>query len=94
MSDKQTPTISLDKKPVSLQDMRDEELKRARVSKYKQQSSLQNLFHDRLQQIPGKRQRAQITINAFIEHIIGNRTEYIDKTYGPKLIGSPKIKQT
>ena len=53
LSDKQTPTISLDKKPVSLQDMRDEELKRARVSKYKQQASFQNLFHDRLQQIPG-----------------------------------------
>ena len=63
--------------------MRNEELKRARVSKYKQQSSFQNLFHDRLQQIPGKRERAQITINAVIEHTIGNRTEYTDKTYGP-----------
>ena len=35
LSDKQAPTITLDKKPVSLQNMRDEELKRARVSKYK-----------------------------------------------------------
>ena len=35
LSDKQARTIRLDKKPVSLQDMRDEELKRARVSKYK-----------------------------------------------------------
>ena len=71
--------------------MRDEELKRARVSKYKQQSSFQNLFHDRLQQIPGKRQRAQITINAVIEHTTGNRTEYIDKTYGPFKMEVPKL---
>ena len=35
LSDKQAPTIRLDKISVSLQDMRDEELKRARVSKYK-----------------------------------------------------------
>ena len=35
LSDKQAPTIRLHKKPVSVQDMRDEELKRARVSKYK-----------------------------------------------------------
>ena len=33
LSDKQVLTITLDKKPVSLQNMRDEELKRARVSK-------------------------------------------------------------
>ena len=35
LSDKQAPTIRLDKISVSLQDMRDEKLKRARVSKYK-----------------------------------------------------------
>ena len=35
LSDKQAPTIRLDKISVSLQDMLDEELKRARVSKYK-----------------------------------------------------------
>ena len=34
LSDKQAPTMRLDKMSVSLQDMRDEELKRARVSKY------------------------------------------------------------
>ena len=35
LSDKQAPTIRLDKTSVSLQDIRDEELKHARVSKYK-----------------------------------------------------------
>ena len=91
LSDKQVPTIRLHKKPVSLQNMRDEELKPARVSKYKQQSSFQNLFHERLEQMPGKRERAQITINAVIEHTIGNRTEYTDKTYGPSKMEVPKL---
>ena len=91
LSDKQVPTIRLDKIPVSLQDMRDEKLKRARVSKYKKQSSFQNLFHERLEQMPGKRERAQITINAVIEHTIGNRTEFIDKTYGPFKMEVPKL---
>ena len=91
LSDKQAPTIRLHKKPVSLQNMRDEELKRARVSKYKQQSSFQNLFHERLEQMPGKRERAQITINTVIEHTIGNRTEFTDKTYGPFKMEVPKL---
>ena len=41
LSDKQAPTIRLHKKRVSLQNMQDEELKRARVSEYKQQSGPQ-----------------------------------------------------
>ena len=73
LSDKQAPTIRLHKIPVSLQNMRDEELGRARVSKYTRQSSFQNLFHNRLQQMPGKRERAQITTNTVIEHTIGNK---------------------
>ena len=52
LSDKQTSIIRLDKKPVPLQDMRDEEWEQARVSKYMTDSSFQNLFHDRLQQKP------------------------------------------
>ena len=91
LSNKQVPTIRLHKKPVSLQNMRDEELKRARVLKYKQRSSFQNLFHERLEQMPGKRERAQITINAVIEHTIGNRTEFTDKTYGPFKMEVPKL---
>ena len=41
--------------------------------------------------MPGKRERAQITINAVIEHTIGNRTEYTDKTYGPFKMEVPKL---
>ena len=91
LSDKQAPTIRLDKIPVSLQDMRDEELGRARVSKYKKQSSFQNLFYERLEQMPGKRERAQITINTVIEHTIGNRTEFTDKSYVPFKMEVPKL---
>ena len=91
LSDKQVPTIRLHEIPVSLQNMRDEELGRARVSKYTQQSSSQNLFHNRLQQMPGKRERAEITINTVIEHTIGNRTEFTDKSYGPFKMEVPKL---
>ena len=91
LSDKQVPTIRLHKKPVSQQEMRNEELKRARVSKYKKHSSFQNLFHERLEQMPGKRERAQITIHAVIEHTIDNRTEFTDKTYGPFKMEVPKL---
>ena len=73
--------------------MRNEELKRARVSKYKQQSSFQNLFHERLEQMPGKREWAQITINTVIEHTIGNRTEFTNKTYGPFKMEVPKLSE-
>ena len=93
LSDKQAPTIRLDKISVSLQDMRDEELKHARVSKYKKQSSFQNLFHERLEQMPGKREWAQITINTVIEHTIGNRTEFTNKTYGPFKMEVPKLSE-
>ena len=93
LSDKQVPTIRLHKIPVSLQNMRDEELGRARVSKYTQHSSFQNLFHNRLQQMPGKRERSQITITTVIEHTIGNRTEYTDKTYGPFKMEVPKLSE-
>ena len=93
MSDRQAPTIRLDKIPVSLQNMRDEELEQARVSKYTRQSAFHVLFHRRLQQMPGKRERAQITINTVIEHTIGNKTEFTDKT-GPFKMEVPKLSKS
>ena len=91
LSDRQVPTIRLHKIPVLLQNMRDEELEQANVSKYVRHTSFQNLFHRRLQHMPGKRERAQITINAVIEHTLGNRAEYTDKTYGPFKMEVPKL---
>ena len=81
LSDKQPATIRLDKKTVSLQAMRDIELEHARVSKYIKDSSFQNLFHNRLQQMPGKREKVQITIYAKIEHTVGKRIKSKDKSY-------------
>ena len=91
LSHKQAPTIRLHKIPVSLQNMRDEELEQANVSKYIRHTSFQNLFQRRLQRMPGKRERAQITINTVIEHTIGNRKEYTDETYGPFKMEVPKL---
>ena len=91
LSDKQVPTIRLHKIPVSLQNMRDEELEQANVSKYIRHTPFQNLFHRRLQQMPGKREGAQITINTVIEHTTGNRTEFTDKSYGPFKMEVPKL---
>ena len=91
LCDKQAPTIRLHKIPVSLQNVRDEELEQANVSKYIRHTTFQNLFHRRLQLMRCKRERAQITVNSVIEHIIGNRTEYTDKTYGPFKMEVPKL---
>ena len=44
--------------------------------------------------MPGKRERAQIIINAVIEHRIGNRTEFKDKSYGPFKMEVPKLSKT
>lgn len=71
--------------------MRDEELARARVSKFDEQSSFQNMFEQRLQQMPGKREKVQITIQADIEHTLGNRIENIEKSYGPFKMQVPKL---
>ena len=91
LSNKQVSTIMLDKKAVSLQDLRDEELSTQRVSKYMKDSSFQNLFRNRLDNMPGRREKVQITIKAEIEHTLGNRTELKDKTYGPFKMEVPKL---
>ena len=91
LSDKQASTIRLDIKAVSWQDMRDEELDRASISKYKKDSSFQNLFHNRLNNMPGKREKVQITIHADIEHILGTKAEINETTYEPFSMEIPKL---
>ena len=89
--DKQAFTITLHKRAVSLQEMQDEELNTQMVSKYSKDSSFQNLFNNRLQQMPGKLEKVQITIQAQVKHTLGDRTEFIDKTYGPFKMEVPKL---
>lgn len=79
------------KNPVSFQDMTQEELARARVSKYMKDSSFQNLFHNRLNNMSGRREKEQITIQADIEHTLGNKSEILEKTYGPFKMEVPKL---
>lgn len=62
LSDKQASTIRLDKKIVSLEDMRNEELTTQRVSKYKKD---QIICQENVKKV-------QITIQAEIEHTLGN----------------------
>ena len=86
LSDKQVPTIRLDKIPVSQQDMRNEELKRARVSKYKKHSSFQNLFHERLEQMPQMHNE-----QFFKDHKVGAlklNTFFLDKQFQIKQRGN------
>ena len=94
LSDKQASTIRLDKKMVWLEDMQNEELTTQRVSKYKKDSSFQNLFKNRSDNMPGKREKVQITIQAEIEHTLGNWTEFINKSYGPFKMEVPKLSKT
>ena len=94
LSDKQASTIRLDKKMVWLEDMQNEELTTQRVSKYNKDSSFQNLFKNRSDNMPGKREKVQITIQAEIEHTLGNWTEFINKSYGPFKMEVPKLSKT
>ena len=41
--------------------------------------------------MPGKREKVQITIHADIEHILGNKAEINEKTYGPFGMEIPKL---
>ena len=83
--------ISINGQPVSFQDMREEELANARVSKYKRDSLFQNLFEQRLREMPGKRENVPITIQADVEYTLRNRTELEEQTYGPFSMEVPEL---
>ena len=55
---------SLDKKPISIADMRDDELAKSGTLRNTRNSTFQNLFEDRLNRMSGKRDRVQVTIDA------------------------------
>ena len=83
--------ITYDMKPVSIEDIRYEELDKARVSRFKSNSTFQKLFEERLKHMTGKRENVQITINADVEKMLGNASEITSKTYGPFKISVPKL---
>ena len=56
--------ITLDKKPISIADMREDELAKSGTLRNTRNSTFQNLFEDRLNRMSGKRDRVQVTIDA------------------------------
>lgn len=71
--------------------MRNEELDAARTSRFKRDGSFLNLFGDRLKKLPGKRENIQITINADVENMIGDKSTITPKTYGPFKMTVPRL---
>ena len=56
--------ITLDKKPISIADMREDELAKSGTLRNTRNSTFHNLFEDRLNRMSGKRDRVQVTIDA------------------------------
>ena len=83
--------ITYAKKPISIASMRNEELDTARTSRFKRDSSFLNLFGHRLKKLPGKRENIQITINADVENMIGDKSTITPKTYGPFKMTVPRL---
>ena len=65
--------ITLDKKPINIADMREDELAKSRTLRNTRGSTFQNWFENRLDQIPGKRERVQVLINADVEIFTGKK---------------------
>ena len=77
------PIIALDKNPISIADMREDELAKSGAARYSPNTSFQNLFEERLNQIPGKRERVQVMIEADVENWNGKTRMMTPKTFGP-----------
>lgn len=53
--------------------MRTDEIRKSSVSPDTPGSTFQNLFENRLDQMPGKRERVQVLINADVENIVAKK---------------------
>ena len=83
--------ISLDKKPINIFDMRTDAIRKSSVSPDTPGSTFQNLFENRLDQMPGKRERVQVLINADVENRIGKTRMITPKAFGPFTMEMPKM---
>lgn len=83
--------ITYDKKSVSIAGMRHDEFDASNTLRNKPYSSFQNLFNEWLKNIPGKREKIKIAINADVENMIGNKSTITPKTYGPFNMTVPKL---
>lgn len=66
-------------------------MEKTTANRFTPDSSFQKLLNERLRHIPGKRENVQITINADVMNIIGNKSTITPKTYGPFRMTVPKM---
>ena len=85
------PIIMLDKKPISIADMRYDEIAKSGASRYYPNAIFQNLFDDRLNRIPGKRERVQVMIEADVENWNGKTRMITPKTFVPFSMEMPQL---
>ena len=85
------PIITLDKKPISIADMRYDEIARSGASRYSSNTTFQNLFEERLNRISGKRDRIQVMIEADVENWNGRTRMITPKTFGPFSMEMPQL---
>lgn len=81
----------LDKKSISIADMREDELAKSGASRYSPNTTFQNLFEERLDRIPGKRERVQVMIEADVENWNGKTRMITPKTFGPFSMEMPQM---
>ena len=85
------PIIRLDKKPISIADMREDELAKSGASRYPPNTAFQNLFEEWLNRIPGKRERIQVIIEADFENWNGKTRMITPKKFGPFSMEMPQM---
>lgn len=71
--------------------MREEELDKSRISQFMPASTFMNLFENRLNRMPGKKENVQIMINADVENSVGNKKVITQKSYGPFRMEMPQM---
>lgn len=71
--------------------MRTDEIRKSSVSPDTPGSTFQNLFENRLDEMPGKRERVQVLINADVENRNGKTRMITPKAFGPFTMEMPKM---
>ena len=85
------PLLLRNNKPIPIAEMREDELVKRGILRNTRGSTFQNLFKNRLDQMPGKRERVQVTINADVEIFTDTKRIIIPKTFGLFTLEMPKM---
>lgn len=71
--------------------MREEELAKSGKLRNTRNNTFLNLFEERLNRIPGKRERVQVMIHADVENWNGKTRMITPKTFGPSSMEMPQM---